>query len=337
MIHVGIIGTGFGYTQASVFSQLKNCIVEGICGNDYEKTLKIAKELGIKKVYREYISILEDKDIDLVCIASPNILHEEMFYQALKSHKHIILEKPPAITSERIKRMKDAAVGYDKLIIVDHEMRFNPIITKMKELIVRIGDISYLQISQYTNKGSDPNVSYSWMNQAEAGGGQILLMGTHLIDLSRYILDMPHVINGKIYTHILTPERVDNQNMIHAITAEEQFEAMMVTDMQCVISLTNTTYSFGYKDFEIKILGKNGIIMYSDQLGLIYSQSNDKIENILIDDELSHIKAGGSFVSKSFKYFADSVIKYLNKELIFLPGCSLQEAEENLRILESLS
>ena len=338
MVNIGIIGTGFGATQAKTFSLIQGCKVFGICGNDYRKTSEIAAEIGIPNVYNTYLDLLSDSSIDLVCISSPNKLHKGMFLKAMESDKHILLEKPAGITSDEVEEMLEKSRGYKKLIAVDHEMRFNPVTLEIIELIETLGEIGSVQIFQYTNHGSLENSQYTWMNSLENGGGQTLLMGTHLIDLGRYLLGMKEVTNGNLIKTIFKTSKPSSDGGLHEVDAEAQINANLKLVGGISLSFFNTLYSFGLKDFEIKIFGSKGIILYSDTNGLKISYSNSNgLNEVKVDDKLETIHTGNSFVSKSFKYFAYDLIRYLNGELAGLPYCTLKEALENIKILESLN
>lgn len=339
MIKIGIIGTGFGSTQAVVFNALDGAEVEAICGKNYEKTKKIAKELGIPRVYRDYKKLLSDENLNLVSIPTPNYLHKEMFLEAIKTGKHIIHEKPAALTSKEIKELIGASKGYRKLIVVDHPMRFNPVIKKIKKMIEQgsLGKISNLQISQYTNYGTDLENPHKWMDTKKAGGGQVLLMGTHLMDIGRYILDMPKMISGNLFKHTIRNKKPDPEGVLKKVDVEEQIIGNILFENDVSYMFFNTMYSFGYKNFEIRMIGSKAILFYDDVSGLRISKSNNEpLKKIDIKDPLEHIQAGRSFVSKSFKFFAHDLVEYLKGNIKELNYCTLEEAKENLEYLEMI-
>lgn len=339
MIKIGIIGTGFGSTQAIVFNAFDGVAVEAICGRDYEKTKKVAKELDIPKVYINYRDLLRDKSLDVVSIPTPNYLHKEMFLEAIKTSKHIIHEKPAALTSKDIQELIDKSKGYKKLIIVDHPIRFNPVIKKIMRMIDSgdLGEISNIQVSQYTNYGSDLENPHKWMDTKKAGGGQVLLMGTHLVDIGRYILDMPKMISGALFKHTIRNKKPDPEGILKKVDVEEQIIGNVLFENDVSYMFFNTMYSFGYKNFEIRMIGSNGILFYDDIDGLRISKSNNQpLKKVDVKDPLEHIQAGRSFVSKSFKFFAYDLVEYLKGNIKELNYCTLEEAKENLEYLERI-
>lgn len=338
MIKIGIIGTGFGSTQAMCFRAFHGVKVMAICSQNLEKTRKIANELNIPQAYNIYQELLADPQIDLVSIATPNHLHKEMFMAALKANKHILLEKPAGLNSHEIKEMLDASEGYEKLIIVDHPMRFNPVVAKIKELIkTELGKISSIQISAFTNYVSDQNKQAEWIDYPEKGGGQILNMGTHLIDLSRFLLDMPKLNSGNLIKKTVRLH-YPHDGKSQPAKIEHQIQANLDWDNGTNSTFFNTTTSFGYKNFELRILAEKGIAFYDDLDGLRVSYSNNQpLDKIDISDHLEHIQAGKSFVSKSFKYFACELAMHLNDKSPVIPYCTLEQALENMLYLEKIS
>lgn len=340
MIKIGIIGTGFGTTQTISFSALNGAEVIALCGAHYEKTKKKAQELNVPKVYKTYQELLADKEIDLVTIATPNHLHKPMFLDAVKAKKHIILEKPAGLNSTEIKEELRAVKEYNKLVIVDHPLRFNPVTIKLKELIENgtLGTISNIQVSAYVNYVSADDKSFIWIDYPEYGGGQMLNMGTHEIDLIRFIFDMPKLQHGNLIKKTVIEKYPNKQGEMKSPDIEHQIMANMELENGVNATFFNVTTSFGYKNFEIRILGSKGVAFYDDIEGLKVSTSNDQpLEKLEIPDNLEHIQAGRSFVSKSFKHFADALTKYMNEQESDLPYCTLEQALENMEILEQLA
>src|SRR6188474_1216721 len=97
-ICAAVVGTGFigpvhveGLRRAGVE-------VKGICGSAPEKSAKAAATLGLERGYQNFSDVLNDKDVAAVHLASPNRVHREQVLAALDAGKHVICEKPPAMT-----------------------------------------------------------------------------------------------------------------------------------------------------------------------------------------------------------------------------------------------
>lgn len=336
MINIGIIGTGFGKTQAQVFQALDGCQVSALCGMNLEKTDRIAAELGVARAYNSYHDLLSDENIDMVSIATPNHLHKPMFLDALQYGKHIILEKPAGLNAIEIQEMIGASKGYEKLIVVDHPMRFNPMLIYILKQISNgvLGQVTNVQISAYTNYVSADDKPYIWIDDPARGGGQILNMGTHLIDVTRYLLDMPSLVSGNLISKKVLDAYPDGTQNVQI---EHQISANLDWNNGTNSIFFNTTTSFGYQGFEIRVLGSKGVVVYDDTEGLRISTNNSQpLTRVNMSDNLKHINAGKSFVSKSFKYFASDLIGFINGEKIVFDYCTLQQAYENMVYLEKM-
>ena len=339
-IRVGIIGTGFGVIgHLASFEQIGGYQVVAIAGRDLEKTRKIAKEHQIAASYDDYRQLLANTDTDIVAIASPNTLHKEMFLAALPYKKHIILEKPAGIDSTEIQEMLDKSAGYPKLIIVDHELRFNPYAVRMKEFIDAqdIGEVKNIQLSNYSGYGSDPDAKKHWYRLRKHGGGQTLLIGTHLIDLGRFLVDLPGLAYGNLVASTVQPKRKTPDGEI-TVDVDEQITGNMMLSNGTNLSFFNTTFGFGYKNFEIRVLGTKGVLLYDEKSGLFISHSNKQpLTSVEIADPLSNVQCGKSFISSSFKYLAARLLHHLSGGKESFHYCTLREAYDNMVMLEKLA
>lgn len=105
---IGIIGTGFGSFLGSTFKALEPDCKIYLCGQNAEKTARIAKDIDAEGVFDDWQELVASPEVGLVVIASPSGLHKEMFEAATKHKKHILLEKPAATTAADICGLDDA-------------------------------------------------------------------------------------------------------------------------------------------------------------------------------------------------------------------------------------
>lgn len=308
-LKVGIIGTGIGLTHAKIASKVPGMTVTGICGYQSDKTERIAKELNIPFWTTDYKKLLEEP-VDLVVIAPPNDLHFPMFLETLKHKKHIIVEKPAGITSTEVDKMIKASAHYEKAVIVHHELRFHPLFSKVNSLIKngRLGDVNLVELSYTHNLFSNPDYKFSWMNQKERGGGQLQLMGTHLLDLVNYWLDFPNVSETNIKTAVSVPQRAGSDGKLHKVTAEDTFtlNLRLGNTLTCV---SNGTMGFGYKGLTFKIHGTKGFLIFDEERGLRASFGFGKIEPVTSDSLEVDLKDG--IFKVGMKYFYAELLKWL--------------------------
>ena len=155
MIKIGIIGCGhWGPNHIRVFSQLPNSQAV-ICADLDDKRLSSIKSLFPQiQTTKNYLDILKDPDIDAVCIAVPTNFHFKFTQEALEHSKHVLCEKPLALSPEECLRLRDIALEKKKVLLVGHVFVFNAGIMKLKEYIHsgEVGRIFYAH-SERTNLG----------------------------------------------------------------------------------------------------------------------------------------------------------------------------------------
>ena len=186
-IGVAIVGTGFmGPTHAEALRRVGVDVV-GILGSRPEKSQAAATALGIRKAYRDYNEVLADPDVDSVHIGTPNRLHFEMAQRALQARKHVLCEKPLAMTSEEAAQLVRIAADHPQLAAgVNYNIRFYPLVLEMRERIRngQIGEIFHITGS-YTQDWLLYENDYNWRVLSTEGGElrAVADIGTHWLDL----------------------------------------------------------------------------------------------------------------------------------------------------------
>lgn len=331
-LNVGIIGTGFGKITGLNFKACDPTIDVYFAGRDKKKLETANNEVEAQGIYDSWQELVKDPKIDLVVIASHSSGHKEMFELAAKHNKNILVEKPAALTSQEISEMEKTFITKDKLAIVNHEGRFHPVITYIKELIhtQKLGDVMTMRIGAYLNWYSNPEYKENWNQDIALGGGQIYSIGSHQIDLARFLLGNPSIKSGSVQDLVYQDPRFSKK-----VTSDSQFTAHFETENGTSIQLFNDCYCFGYKDFVIEVIGSKGIVMYSDQRGLKVSFSNSQpLESVQLDDPLPSITLGNSILTKSMKYMIKALIQTLRNEVQEKRFCTLKEERENLALFE---
>jgi len=196
MLNVGIIGLGhMGRLH------MMNCLhVDGVkivaAADSSKRALKKAKLIGVKNLYTDYHNLLNDSsDVDAVVISLPNFLHFECIRLALETGLNVFVEKPMASTVNECRKIVKLVEKSGKKFMVGHCMRFIDAIEKMKDIADkgRIGDLQVVTIEQILNgpfaHGAIPKpVPEWWFDPKKSGGGVLIDLGYHLIDLFRFFV-----------------------------------------------------------------------------------------------------------------------------------------------------
>lgn len=187
-IQWGILGTATIAREQVIPAIRKSnyCAVMGIASRDVKKAERIAKEFHIPKYYEGYQELLNDPEIEAVYIPLPNHLHVEWAKKALMAGKHVLVEKPIALSSAEAKELWETAKKYPELRIAKAFMyRFHPQWVKVKQMVdaEEIGELKTIQ-SSFSFFEDNPD---SIVNSKQFGGGSLMDIGCYSISISRFL------------------------------------------------------------------------------------------------------------------------------------------------------
>jgi len=197
MLNIGVIGLGnMGMLHLMNCRHIKGISVVAAADKS-KRALKKAKDFGVKKIFTDYHELLnKSSQIDAVVISLPNFLHLESIQLALEAGFDVFVEKPLANTVEECKKIVRLVEKSGRKLMVGHHMRFIAATEKMKKAIEKgwIGDLEVVTLEQILNgpfaHGATPKpVSEWWFDPKKAGGGVLLDLGYHLIDLFRFFVE----------------------------------------------------------------------------------------------------------------------------------------------------
>ncbi len=192
-LKIGIIGCGFiaNRKHLPMLSNHEDVEVVAFCDLIKERAEASAKEFGAPdaKIYEKYQDLVARKDIDIVHVCTPNSSHCEITVAALQSGKHVMCEKPMAKTSAEAKTMLDAAKASGKKLTIGYQNRFRTDSQFIKGLCDKgeLGDI-YLGKAFACRRRGVP-IWGVFMNKALQGGGPLIDLGTHALDLTLWMMD----------------------------------------------------------------------------------------------------------------------------------------------------
>lgn len=179
------------------------------CDANREMAKNLAQTWGFEQVSTDWREVLADPDVGIISICLPNFLHAEVTEAALDAGKHVICEKPLALSGDDAKRVADKAKTVNCVSAIVANSRRIPAVTEAHNRIVA-GDIGrpvHILIQFQSEYAADPLLPYSWRyERALAGAGALLDVGPHAIDTARFLCGEITGIVGAIET-ISVPER----------------------------------------------------------------------------------------------------------------------------------
>lgn len=188
-INFAIVGCGrIAQRHAEHIHNTIGCTLVATCDIEFDKAQKLADAYG-SIPYSSIEELLENKDIDIISICSPNGLHAHHSILGLNAGKHVLCEKPMAISAYDCGEMIKAAEKANRRLFIIKQNRYNPPVAAVKSLIEngQLGKISSVQLSCFWNRNENYYAN-SWKGTKELDGGTLYTQFSHFVDLLYYLI-----------------------------------------------------------------------------------------------------------------------------------------------------
>jgi predicted dehydrogenase len=206
-VGMGIVGAGFvGPHHVDAVRRLGFVDIVAVAGSTEESGRRKAEQLGARKGYGNYEGLINDPDVQVVHVATPNHLHYAVISAALAKGKHVVSDKPLAATAADSRKLVQQAKRANVVAAVTFNYRGNPLVQQARHAIAKgeIGTPTFLH-GYYLQDWLLNDTDYSWRLDPEKGGASSALgdIGSHWCDLAQHItgLRITHVL-GDIATVI---------------------------------------------------------------------------------------------------------------------------------------
>ena len=211
IVKIGIIGCGGianGKHMPSL-KKIKNVQMVAFCDIIEERAVKAAEEYGVEgaKVYTDYKELLKDRDIEVVHVCTPNRSHAFISIDAMEAGKHVMCEKPMAKTYKEAKEMLDTSERTGMKLTIGYQSRWRADSLYLKKMCEdgELGEIYYGKAIALRRRAVP-----TWgvfLNEYEQGGGPLIDIGTHALDLTLWMMDnyKPKMVVGTTF------EKLKNQ------------------------------------------------------------------------------------------------------------------------------
>ena len=191
-LKIGVVGAGniarHGHLPA--YKQCNSCVVQAICDIDFERAKAAANDFGIPEVYASVEEMLEKSDIRAVDICTWNNAHAPVLITAAKAGKHVMCEKPLAMSLSDALLMQEAVRENDIIFFLAVPSRFGYANMYLREMYENgeLGDVYYAKTSYIRRRGTP---SGWFTDKKTSGGGPIIDLGVHRIDAAWYLMGTP--------------------------------------------------------------------------------------------------------------------------------------------------
>ena len=237
--------------------------VQHILNNEQAHLVAICDEKIIEekiegvRYFTSIDAMLQDENIDVVNVCTPNYLHHPHTMLSLQYKKHVVCEKPMAISVSQCNEMIEAAIENEKTIFVVKQNRFNEPVQQVKKLMNEnvLGNIYFINVNCFWNRNEYYYNESNWRGKKELDGGCLYTQFSHFIDILYYLFGEIKNVQGLI------------KNFNHAYTEVEDSGSFVMETMNgAIVNFNFSTCSFE-KNMEgaITILAENGTVKIGGQ------------------------------------------------------------------------
>lgn len=284
MLKVGVIGGG-SISQFHLNPYFAHPEVEliAICDRNEERLQQLGAQYKAKKLYTEYEQLLADEEIEAVSICTWNNTHAQIAIAALHAGKHVLVEKPLSMTMDEAYAIEKAVHETGRLLQVGYVRRFASNVSVLKKFIDagELGEIYYAKASCLRRLGNPGG----WFSDlSKSGGGPLIDLGVHMIDLCWYLMGKPKPVSVSGNTYKRLGNRAHIENLSFYKAADFNAEHNDVEDLaNALIRFENgaslfvdVSFTLQAKQDEIavKLYGEKGGAEVEPELAIVQERHN---------------------------------------------------------------
>ncbi|WP_421102828.1 Gfo/Idh/MocA family protein [Sporosarcina psychrophila] len=218
MLKVGVIGGG-SISEFHIIPYMKNDGVElvALCDSNEQRLAKVGERYSVTELYSNYEELLQNPEIDAVSICTWNNTHAVIAIAALEAGKHVLVEKPLSMTVAQALAVEAAVKKSGKVLQVGFVRRHGDNTKLLKQFIDQdeLGEIYYAKASCLRRLGN-PGGWFS--DQSKSGGGPLIDLGVHMIDICWYLMGKPRPVSvsGNTYSKLGNRSHIQNLSFYQA-------------------------------------------------------------------------------------------------------------------------
>ncbi|MDR3050540.1 MAG: Gfo/Idh/MocA family oxidoreductase [Oscillospiraceae bacterium] len=295
---IGVIGTGgISSLHLNAYKAHPQAEIAALCDLSTDLLARRGREYGVAPahLYADYHEMLAREDLDAVSVCTWNSQHAPCTLAALASGAHVLCEKPMAMSAEQARAMQAAALTAGKLLMIGFVRRFSSDYEILKDFIDRgdFGELYHAKAVYLRRKGCPGG----WFGEkARAGGGPLIDLGVHVIDLTRYLMGNPKPVSvyGATFRKLGARENIKSKPAYVAASAtahdicdvEDFCTAMIRYDNGAVVNL-DASFALNLKKnvSRIELFGTQAGAKLEPELE-IYSEWNGHMTDVTLTPQL---------------------------------------------------
>jgi predicted dehydrogenase len=289
-LNVAVIGAGsISEVHFNAYANNPEVNLYAVCDLNEERAKAKAEKYGAQKVFTDYRQLLADPAVDAVSICTWNNSHAEISIAAVEAGKNVLVEKPLCKTVEEAERVQAAVRKSNKVLQVGFVRRYSSN-TKIVKDFLESGDLGEIYFAKATCLRRLGNPGGWFSDKERSGGGPLIDLGVHIIDLCWYLMGKPKVksVSGNVYNRLGNRANVKNLSFYQASdydasqnTVEDLANALIRFENGASL-LVDVSFTLHAKKDEItvKIYGDKGGAEIEPELFLV-TEKHDTILNMV--------------------------------------------------------
>lgn len=284
-IRLGIVGAGaIGRVHADAAKEVDGIDVACVADVNGAAAKTFASDLGVPEVSTDPNAMLVSDEVDAVVIGVPNKFHAPLAIEALQAGKHVLLEKPMALSAKECEAVNAAAANSKAILQMGFVQRYTAVANTARQLVQagRLGDIYHAKANYYRRRGI-PGLGGWFTNKALSGGGPLIDLGVHILDLMMHLMgDLEPVrVSGKVYANF----GKDMKNYVYesmwagppkfdgVCDVEDSAHALIRFKGGATLEM-NTTWAGNFVDDKLP----NVLAMLGNKGGLTFQLAGDRVD-----------------------------------------------------------
>lgn len=256
-VRFGLIGTGLAaQTHARELAYVERAVLQAVFARDGEKAERFRAACDARRAYSDLDQFLSAPDLDAVIVATPNGLHRDLAVAAARAGKHVVVEKPLEITTERGRDIVEACRAARVHLFVIYQMRFSQAARKARQDIEtgKLGRVILVNVVDNEFRTPAYYAGDDWRGTREfEGGGCLMTQSTHLLDLVRHLVGP--VVSAFAYT----------ATALHAIETEDVAVATLRFADGALGTVSSSTAAYPAHRHLVSIIGTEGCIVFNGE------------------------------------------------------------------------
>lgn len=253
-----IIGCGLiSQNHLKAMQQVSTAEVYAVCDIDQEKADRVAESYGIKHVYYDYQEMLTNEEIDVVHICTPHYLHCQMAVDSFRAGKHVLCEKPVALTYSNAQLMIEERDKAGKQLAVCFQNRYNEASVYLKKMTEsgKFGKLLGARGQVTWNRKPEYYTASNWRGRWDTEGGGVLInQAIHTFDLLQWLTCEMKTVEADISTKRLK-EAIEVEDTVDVYMTGPAGERILFYASNCYVKNAPIELELIYENGSLKLIG----------------------------------------------------------------------------------